>query len=202
MTATNGTSNSLPEPPTTGAKRAALAVRIALVVLACLALALAIVAAANLQAQSAYNQATASLKADLAASAKATADWSTLAARQEQTDDQFAEAATWNAVLLPELKQLIAANSATSHTLTKRIAAELKQQQGAASSSSADSGDGSAQQPSASSSPSSSQDGLNDEQRQQVQDLLKSNQSPSPSPSTSSTTGTTTPTPSGSVKPW
>ena len=89
MTATNGTSNSLPKPPVTGTKRAALAVRIALVVFACLALILALVAAANLQAQSSYNQATASLKADLAASAKATADWSTLAARQEQTDDQF-----------------------------------------------------------------------------------------------------------------
>ena len=79
--------------------RAPLAVRIILAILAVLALAGAVIAIANIQAQHSYNQATRSLNANLKASASPTADWSTLAARQEQTDAQFKEAQSWHAIL-------------------------------------------------------------------------------------------------------
>ncbi|MEJ5920743.1 DUF6466 family protein [Bifidobacterium thermophilum] len=180
--------------------RAPLAVRIILAALAAAALAGAVLAVANIQAQDSYNQATRSLNADLKASASPTADWSTLAARQEQADAQFKEAQSWSAVLAPNLKTSIETNSAISRTLTKRIQAELATQQ-SGSPSSHNSANASPSDPAGSPSPSSS-DGLSDEQRRKVQDLLESNKSASPSPSSSSTTNSTTPSPGATVKPW
>ena len=126
--------------------RAPLAVRIILAVLAVLALAGAVIAIANIQAQHSYNQATRSLNADLKASASPTADWSTLAARQEQTDAQFKEAQSWHAILAPNLNTRIETNSAMSRTLTERIQAELNNQQ-AGSSSAQDSSNTSSSEP-------------------------------------------------------
>ena len=180
--------------------RAKLAVRIILAVLAVLALAGAVIAIANIQAQHSYNQATRSLNANLKASASPTADWSTLAARQEQTDAQFKEAQSWHAILAPNLNTRIETNSAMSRTLTERIQAELNNQQ-AGSSSAQDSSNTSSSDPTNTPSPSTP-DGLDDKQRRKVQDLLESNASASPSPSGSPTTHGSTPSTGATVKPW
>ena len=77
------------------------------IVLACgavLLLLVAGVAAVNLSASITFNQATASLNANIKAAQDESTDITTLKAQQQQTDAQFDEAGRMRTLLLPQVK--------------------------------------------------------------------------------------------------
>lgn len=160
-------------------KRAPLAVRIALGLVAALALAFAALTAVNLVAMTHFNQATASLQANIAAAGKPDADLATLAASQQQTDAQFGQAGSADPVLLPQLRESIESNTAVSRTLSERLNRELARQQGSDSSKtkndSSESGTGKD-----GTGKNSGSSGLSDEQRRKVEEMLKANQRSTP----------------------
>nr|WP_231129359.1 DUF6466 family protein [Bifidobacterium choloepi] len=147
-------------------------------------------AAVNFSALSTYNQATATLESNLEAAASDSPDLDALSTSQAQVDLQYESAAAMDAVLLPQLKSSIAGNATVSAKLTALIA---KAQADAAStdSSSATGADGSS---------STSTSALTDEQKQQIEDLLKSNGKQSSGDSTQSDTATTST--QSTAKPW
>ncbi len=153
--------------------------------------------ALNLSAIQSYNQATQALTGNIKAFQTSGTDLSTLRTRQQQTDEQFAGAGTFQQVLLPEVSRSVRANTVVSRTLTELINQALKQKNGTDSK---HSGPSSSSSSSSSSSPTSASDGsLTDEQRKKVEELLKSNDRSASSSSTSQ------PQQSGgnaSVKPW
>lgn len=173
--------------------RASLAVRVAVGVLAALALCLSALAAVNLSAVLRFNEATAGLNEHLDAAAQSDVDLDALAAGQQQTDAQFDDAAALEPVLLPMVREAIESNRETSATLTKRVNRALREQKGD-SSSSADTVDGSG-------SNAKKGDGLTDEQKQQVEDLLKANQQSTPSQSDENG-GDSGVSKNDTVKPW
>ena len=92
------------------------------IVLACgavLLLLVAGVAAVNLSASITFNQATASLNANIKAAQDESTDITTLKAQQQQTDAQFAEAGRMRTLLLPQVKDAIDTNASISSELTK-----------------------------------------------------------------------------------
>ena len=92
------------------------------IVLACgavLLLLVAGVAAVNLSASITFNQATASLNANIKAAQDESTDITTLKAQQQQTDAQFDEAGRMRTLLLPQVKDAIDANASISSELTK-----------------------------------------------------------------------------------
>ena len=92
------------------------------IVLACgavLLLLVAGVAAVNLSASITFNQATASLNANIKAAQDESADITTLKAQQQQTDAQFAETGRMRTLLLPQVKDAIDTNASISSELTK-----------------------------------------------------------------------------------
>lgn len=184
---------------TTVTRKMSLPVRITLIVLAVALALFAGLTATNLTAMHTFNAATDSLNADIAAAQDDTTDLNTLKAKQQQVDAQFAEAKALNPVLLPQLRNAINTNSEISEELTKILLERSEQQNSSSSSSSSNSSDNNSD-----SNSQSSLDGLSDEQKQQVQDLLKSNQTnTSDSDSDSDSSDTQNQNTSGNTsKPW
>ncbi|KFI52761.1 DUF6466 family protein [Bifidobacterium biavatii] len=180
--------------------RAGLPMRIALGTLAAIAAAAALIAAVNLRAATTFNQATQSLTEHIAAAKADTPDWSKLNALQEQTDAQFDEAAAASAVLLPGIREAIAANAAVSDKLTALVKRNLDAQQGGSTSSG--SGDSSSGGNDQEQSSDSSSGALTDEQRKQVEDLLKANEQSTPSGKSTSKESTVTNNTGNTNKPW
>ena len=181
--------------------RAGLPVRILCVVVAMLASGVAAAGVVNLRAADAFSQATTRLSEDIAAVAGETPDYGRLATVQEQVDAQFADAGAAGVLLLPSLRADIAANADVSRRLTERIAAELAGSDDGSSDAAA-SNDGSGDD--GGDSADSADDGLTDEQRRQVEELLEANgrstdpdesQTTDKSPTTTNNTGNTS-------KPW
>ena len=122
----------------------------ACIVLACgavLLLLVAGVASVNLSASITFNQATASLNANIKAAQDESTDINTLKAQQQQTDAQFAEAGRMRTLLLPQVKDAIDTNASISSELTKITLKQAEAQ---------NSGSGSGQAQSAQQSESSS----------------------------------------------
>ena len=76
-------------------------------------------AAVNLSASITFNQATASLNANIKAAQDESTDITTLKAQQQQTDAQFDEAGRMRTLLLPQVKDAIDTNASISSELTK-----------------------------------------------------------------------------------
>ncbi|MBW3091567.1 cell surface protein [Bifidobacterium sp. 82T10] len=180
--------------------RAGLPVRIMLGALAALALAVTVLAAVNLRAVTAFNQATSSLHEHIAAARSDTPDWSKLSAVQEQTDAQFDEAEAADAVLLPGIRESIAANAAVSDQLTALVKQHLAAQQGG----DGNAGDNGAAGTDKQGQSSDSSGALTDEQRKQVEDLLKANEQSTPSDKGKGTSkeSTVTNNTGNTNKPW
>ena len=138
------------------------------IVLACgtvLLLLVAGVAAVNLSASITFNQATASLNANIKAAQDESTDITTLKAQQQQTDAQFAEAGRMRTLLLPQVKDAIDTNASISSELTK-----ITLKQAEAQNSGPDSGQAQSAQQSESSSANAKKGGaLTDEQKKQVE---------------------------------
>lgn len=144
---------------------APLPVRLILAVVAMLCLAACVCGGANLVAISTLRDAAAQLDVNLEAASKEDADLALLAVQQQQTDNRFADAASWSPILLPQVRQSIAGNAKVSRELSRRIAAAIKRQ--SASQSPA--------QPGAASQQQSQTQGLTKEQRDKVNQLLEAN---------------------------
>lgn len=188
-----------------GKARAPLAVRAVLGALAALALALALVAGANMVGRSSLSAATDSLRTNIAQAGQEDVDLSVLAARQRQLDAQFADASAMDWLLLPSLREAIASNAAVSRTLSERIDEEISRQEGRDTDQTDKGRDGGDTDDSA----QNGTKGLSEEQRQQVEDLLKANQSSGsanqPTGGDTSETGNQIPgstTGDQNVKPW
>ena len=153
------------------------------IVLACgtvLLLLVAGVAAVNLSASITFNQATASLNANIKAAQDESTDITTLKAQQQQTDAQFAEAGRMRTLLLPQVKDAIDTNAS-------------------------DSGQAQSAQQSESSSANAKKGGaLTDEQKKQVEELMKANQQSTDTQSntTQSKQKATQNKGTGATKPW
>lgn len=177
--------------------RASLAVRVAMVVIAVAALAFAVLAGLNVASSARFNQATSSLNANLKLATKNDADLDALKASQQQTDAQFEDAARLDAVLLPQLRQTIESNTRVSAELTKRIEQELAKQRGENSDTNSSGTSGELEGAVTDSKDNRKNDGgLTDEQKKQVEELLKANQQ-----STDTNPSTNTQTDKGSKKP-
>lgn len=148
--------------------RAPLPVRIILVVVAVLFTVACAFAAVNLASLSQYNQATKTLNANIQQAKEQNADLNTLLVSQQQTDAQFDEANALRSVLLPALREAIDGNAELSSTLTTRIQAQVEAQSEAANAS-----DSSAEDQS---DADANKSGLTDAQKQQVEELLRNNQ--------------------------
>ena len=182
-----GSAVSLESHAPTVQARASLAIRIVMIAIAVIALAFAVLTGLNISASARFNQATASLNSNLKQAARSDADLDALNASQQQTDAQFEDAARLNLALLPQLREAISANAAVSSKLTQRIKQELAAQQG---------GNGTKD------STANDTSGLTDEQKKQVEELLKANQQ-----STDTNPSTNTQTDKGNkkqqtAKPW
>lgn len=203
---TTGTSNaivgsavSLESHAPTVQARASLAIRIVMIAIAVMALAFAVLTGLNISASARFNQATASLNSNLKQAARSDADLDALNASQQQTDAQFEDAARLNLALLPQLREAISANAAVSSKLTQRIKQELAAQQGG---NSANSGSDTNDVEGGKDSTANDTSGLTDEQKKQVEELLKANQQ-----STDTNPSTNTQTDKGNkkqqtAKPW
>ena len=161
------------------------------IVLACgavLLLLVAGVAAVNLSASITFNQATASLNANIKA------------AQQQQTDAQFNEAGRMRTLLLPQVKDAIDTNASISSELTK-----ITLKQAEAQNSGSDSGQAQSAQQSENSSSNAKKGGaLTDEQKKQVEELMKANQQSTDTQSntTQSEQKATQNKGTGATKPW
>ena len=122
------------------------------------------------------------------------ADLSTLCARQQNADARFADAAAWSALLLPQVKDVIDTNASVSATLTERINAQLQKQQNTETSNAQTTpgSDGNAKQ----------SGGLTQEQRKQVDDLLKSNQQSNSQNGSKGGKGKSSSNTNSTTKPW
>ena len=153
-----------------------------------------IVAMACLCAGTAFDDATSQLNGNLKAASKDDADLSTLSALQQKADARFADAAAWSALLLPQVKDVIDTNASVSATLTERINAQLQKQQNTETSNAqtAPGSDGNAKQ----------SGGLTQEQRKQVDDLLKSNQQSNSQNGSKGGKGKSSSNTNSTTKPW
>ena len=167
------------------------------IVLACgavLLLLVAGVAAVNLSASITFNQATASLNANIKAAQDESTDITTLKAQQQQTDAQFAEAGRM------QVKDAIDTNASISSELTK-----ITLKQAEAQNSGSDSGQAQSAQQSENSSSNAKKGGaLTDEQKKQVEELMKANQQSTDTQSntTQSEQKATQNKGTGATKPW
>ncbi|KAA8822115.1 DUF6466 family protein [Bifidobacterium vespertilionis] len=181
--------------------RAPLAVRAVLIALSAVSALGAGWAGANVLAVRGYDTATASLMRNLEAASKDDADLDRLGAAQQQTDAQFADAGALAPVLLPSVRGPIDTNTEISKRLTALIAEAKAQQQNGTGTTGTD---GSEVQ-GADRQQSQEEQGLSDEQRKKVDELLQQNQqlaTVSPSPSASSSTSTSAPGEQSASKPW
>ena len=138
--------------------------------------------------------ATSQLNGNLKAASKDDADLSTLSALQQKADARFADAAAWSALLLPQVKDVIDTNASVSATLTERINAQLQKQQNTETSNAQTTpgSDGNAKQ----------SGGLTQEQRKQVDDLLKSNQQSNSQNGSKGGKGKSSSNTNSTTKPW
>lgn len=159
-------------------RRAPLWVRIIIVSIALICLCASGTAAVNLMSIGTFNQATQQLTKNLKAAEAPDADPQTLHVQQQQVDAQFNDAASMHALLLPQVAQAIDTNTAISAALTARLAKIADQQQGEqqGSSDTASTNQQSDSSNSNSSGNSQRNGGLTQEQRAQVEELLKANQ--------------------------
>ena len=173
------------------------------IVLACgavLLLLVAGVASVNLSASITFNQATASLNANIKAAQDESTDITTLKAQQQQTDAQFDEAGRMRTLLLPQVKDAIDTNASISSELTK-----ITLKQAEAQNSGSDSGQAQSAQQSENSSSNAKKGGaLTDEQKKQVEELMKANQQSTDTQSntTQSEQKATQNKGTGATKPW
>ena len=178
---------------TRGPARAGLLTRAVLVVLGLALIALAAVAGINVVGSRMSANAAEALTSNLRAASAKDADLNGLLALQKQTDSQFATVLGMKGVLLPSVREPAQRNASTSLRLTQLFEKQLHGSQSSSTSQSTAS-----PSPTSSSSSTSSQS-LTDEQRQEIEKMLKSNSSTgsssSPTPTTSSSSG-------GSVRPW
>lgn len=166
--------------------------RIILVLAAAALLAVTCLGAMNLSALHSYNEATQTLENNIHAAADDDADLQSLALSQQQVDMQFASASAMKNVLLPGLKGSVERNAAVSRQLTDMIDKALN----AGSSSTSQDGQAGGQ------SSSTATQSLTEEQRQQIEEMLKANGTQtSASPSTSAG-GASTSTSQSTAKPW
>lgn len=180
--------------------RAPMAVRAVLIALSVVSALGAGWAGVNAVAVRGYDAATASLMRNLEAASKDDADLDRLGAAQQQTDAQFADAGALAPVLLPSVRGPIDTNAEISKRLTALIA-EAKAQQNGTGTTSTDS----SEVQGADRQQSQEEQGLSDEQRKKVDELLQQNQqlaTASPSPSASSSTSTSAPGEQSASKPW
>ena len=169
------------------------------IVLACgavLLLLVAGVAAVNLSASITFNQATASLNANIKAAQDESTDITTLKAQQQQTDAQFDEAGRMRTLLLPQVKDAIDTNASISSELTKITLKQAEAQNSGQAQS--------AQQSENSSSNAKKGGALTDEQKNQVEELMKANQQSTDTQSntTQSEQKATQNKGTGATKPW
>ena len=170
------------------------------IVLACgavLLLLVAGVAAVNLSASITFNQATASLNANIKAAQDESTDITTLKAQQQQTDAQFNEAGRMRTLLLPQVKDT---NASISSELTK-----ITLKQAEAQNSGSDSGQAQSAQQSENSSANAKKGGaLTDEQKKQGEELMTANQQSTDTQSntTQSEQKATQNKGTGATKPW
>ncbi|WP_125968726.1 DUF6466 family protein [Bifidobacterium samirii] len=186
------------------APRAGLPARVLCAAAAVLALGVAAVGVVNLRAADAFSQATSRLKEDIAAVAGETPDYDRLATLQGQVDAQFADAGAAGVLLLPSLRADIAANADVSQRLTRLIAAELAGSDDGSSADDATSDGGSDGSGDAGDSGDSADDGLTDEQRRQIEELLASNEQSTDlgESQTTDKSQTTTNNTGNTSKPW
>ena len=185
---------------TTVKERTPLWARIVLACGAVLLLLVAGVAAVNLSASITFNQATASLNANIKAAQDESTDITTLKAQQQQTDAQFDEAGRMRTLLLPQVKDAIDTNASISSELTK-----ITLKQAEAQNSGSDSGQAQSAQQSENSSSNAKKGGaLTDEQKKQVEELMKTNQQSTDTQSntTQSEQKATQNKGTGATKPW
>jgi hypothetical protein len=185
----------------TAAARMPIGVRIAMIAFMVLLVLLAGVAAANLAATATFNQATASLNSNIQAAQDASTDADTLNVQQQQTDAQFAEAGRMRALLLPQVRQAIDANASVSSQLTKITLKRVD------ASHNGNGEQNQAEQQAGTSSQSKSRQGgkLSDEQKQQVEELMKANQQSTDSESNTTNKSeqkATQNSGTGTTKPW
>ncbi|KAA8829224.1 cell surface protein [Bifidobacterium myosotis] len=166
--------------------------------------AVAAVAVVNLAATMRFNQATASLTANIKAAQDPSTDADTLSARQQQTDAQFAEAGRMRALLMPQVRDAIDANTAVSSQLTTITLKQAQLQQDGAGAS-----DATNRQTTSGASGSRNRkqsDGLTEEQRKKVEELMKANQQAAEDQSATTTNKTeqqaTQNKGTGATKPW
>lgn len=177
--------------------RVSMPIRIAMAVAAALLLAAAALAAVNLFALGSYNQATQSLSQNLKSADDRNVDLNMLRLQQAQTDAQFDAAGAAKALLLPNIANDIVTNTRISATFSDRIRQEINHQSSKSSTGSGGGTQGSLGNGAAANSKANG--GLTQKQRQQVEQLLKSNQATSQP--NMNTTNAPTPT-NGTVKPW
>lgn len=178
--------------------RTPLGMRIALIVVIALLTAVAGVAAVNLSATLTFNQATASLNANIKAAQDESTDVSTLHAQQEQTDAQFAEAGQMRGVLLPQIRDAIDTNASISSQLTKITLKKAEAQTEGNTAQSAE-----PQQADGSSSSNTKQGGvLTEEQKKQVEELMKANQQSTDTQTNTKTEQSTDQNKGNTTKPW
>ena len=163
---------------------------IGIVAMACLCAGIA--AGANLIAVTAFDDATSQLNGNLKAASKDDADLSTLSALQQKADARFADAAAWSALLLPQVKDVIDTNASVSATLTERINAQLQKHTETSNAQTTPGSDGNAKQ----------SGGLTQEQRKQVDDLLKSNQQSNSQNGSKGGKGKSSSNTNSTTKPW
>lgn len=181
-------------------RRAPMAVRAIVALLAACALAGAAWASLAAVTVRAYDAATASLTANLTAAAADDADLDRLAAAQRQTDAQFADAGRFTAVMPASIAAPVAANAETSRRLSALIDDAIARRAPSGSSAQTDGQQGDGTQDAQGQS-----SGLTDEQRGKVDELLRSNQqlaTPTPSSGSTSTSTPSAPSEQPTVKPW
>ncbi|BDR54932.1 hypothetical protein KIMH_10430 [Bombiscardovia apis] len=174
--------------------RAKLWLRIVIALFALILLLLGAVSLLNARAVNVYNEASASLSNNLKAAAQPQADIDKLLASQQQVDALFTDAEQSARLLLPATKDSIAHNAQLSRQLSKALTQQQQidnpgaQQNGA----NADKLNRHSSQ---------QQQGLSQEQRQQVEEMLKRNQELQNANPQPSARPSTQPSP-GQVKPW
>ncbi|RSX54739.1 cell surface protein [Bifidobacterium dolichotidis] len=177
--------------------RVPLAVRIAGIAGAVVFAAATVVAGMNVAAITEYNQATATLNQNLKEATNASADLKALKVSQEQTDARFSDAQANAGVLFNNVKDAIHANAAISEQLTDRISKALADQQhaaDAAAKANEDAADGDAD--------NKTNSALTDEQRKQIEDMLKNNGSQDQNRGNSSNDSGKNTNSNHEIKPW
>jgi hypothetical protein len=151
---------------------ASLRVRVGLGIAAVLLILLAGVILVNLKAIDTYNQATTSLNANIEYAKKPDADQQQLKARLDQTKAQFEQAKRLSILLPSDTKKTINFNQRISQKLTTNVERKLAKVQADAKNPKGQNTDTGSQSPPAG---QNGETGLTEEQRKQVEDVLKAN---------------------------